>query len=437
MAHRLDLFEEGTRKRGPPEPMDGLDHAKRQRLGADLPQQHVAPSLSAGVVSYAQLVTLTPDDALRAFDVKQIPQDVVLRICVPLVQRIELDKLNAAIQAVRARVTEVDNRQKSQPLDAPALPGAVDEDDEYEPDFEPQETQEQVINRMEPSLAAEKRPESINVTLGPFKLPQPPPVAAEEAQQLAKGCISRVFSMIESADQPVKPQKAGFNRLAGSNFDSDAWITLITRLATRTPSNLEGLDEDSTNGGDKNGALIQRGSLGDGIRETIFKYIVQDFRPRLNIAISWLNEEWYNDRLLRRQKPNADLPNHYETWALKLIEAITPYLDQKDKALIRFLSEIPDLSPAMLDRVKALARDPDRALLAVSALHYLVLLRPPVRALALDALEDLFKNCKTLHRPVDIVSANTGQTKAHRAQRRRSSLNSDHKHSERLMVPWN
>ena len=86
-------------------------------------------------------------------------------------------------------------------------------------------------------------------------------------------------------------------------------------------------------------------------------------------------------------------PAQYDLWVIKVLDGMLPYLDAKDKVFTRFLSEIPQVDAAVLERVKGLARDPERVPLAVKTLHYLVLLRPPVRELALDALQDLWENC--------------------------------------------
>ena len=87
----------------------------------------------------------------------------------------------------------------------------------------------------------------------------------------------------------------------------------------------------------------------------------------------------------------------YNFWMLKMLDGIVPYLDAKDsKTLLVFLSEVPALTPAALARVKDIARDPERVSLALSALHYLVLFRPPVRTACIDAMEDLWRNCELL-----------------------------------------
>ena len=113
------------------------------------------------------------------------------------------------------------------------------------------------------------------------------------------------------------------------------------------------------------------------IRDYLWRYIIEDFRARIHLAILWLNEEWLNDRACARereqegQKPPSSprkTPN-YDYWVIRVLEIIIPYLDSKDKLLIRFLSEIPAIDERILERVKGLARDPERAGLAVNAIQ--------------------------------------------------------------------
>lgn len=97
------MTEENSLKRGAPvEPTDGLDQAKRARLGAELPadSDHLAkvPPLPLGPVSFARLFTLTDSDDLASFDVNQLPVDMVQAITVPLLQRIDRGLLDTAIE---------------------------------------------------------------------------------------------------------------------------------------------------------------------------------------------------------------------------------------------------------------------------------------------------------------------------------------------------
>lgn len=375
----MDIFHEPSRKRGAPsEPTDGLDNAKRVRLGAGTPGGLVIPLLPPGPTSFAQLYTLTSDEGLTSFDVQQLPIELIVKITLPVLYRTDQNVLEEAINGIRSRYSTLLRTQQTTTIGAP-LPLASaddDDDDDYEPEFEPNEDTEQVLNKIdnEPPEPPLQQPE---MALGPFTLPQPPPLTQEETEQIGKGTLNRVFSMMNVLDDPslAKRPKPGLNRLAASNYDREAWITVITRLATRASAGLD-LDTDGiVKSEDTNGFGVTKPiSLSDGIRETLYLYVVEDFRARISIAIAWLNEEWYNDRIQIQQQPDsapnhAQTTQHYERWVLKVLDGIVPYLDAKDKVLIRFLSEIPGINGAVLERVKGLARDPERVGLAVNALQ--------------------------------------------------------------------
>jgi symplekin len=104
MRSKTEIFDEASRKRGPPEPTDGLDPVKRQKLGAQIntPAQnrlHVPP-LTPGSHTIAELFTVTTDQALRAFDVAQLSEDLVVKIGITILQRINADTLNQAIEVI-------------------------------------------------------------------------------------------------------------------------------------------------------------------------------------------------------------------------------------------------------------------------------------------------------------------------------------------------
>ena len=376
MQSRLAVFDEGSRKRPlPTEPTDGLDSSKRQRLGAGLPIATDFPPLPPGPTSSAQLFTLTGDVGLTSFDVTQLPIDLVVRITLPVLHSINQEALDNAINGVRSRYLVLGKSQQTATQGQPPNLTLDDDEPPYEPEFLP--TEEQIISHTDALPPEDPREAPTEVALGPFTLPAPPPLTAEETERIGKGTISRVFSMMNVLEEPsaVKRQKPGLNRLAGSNYDRDAWITVITRLATRASA---GLDGDQSSEGESKSALqkpVTELSLSDGIRETLFKYIIEDFRSRIPIAISWLNEEWFNDRMQKqaweqqRQKGSPPPKQHYQRWVLKVLDGIVPYLDAKDKVLIRFLSEVPGVDEKILERVKGLARDPERVTLAVNAIQ--------------------------------------------------------------------
>lgn len=222
------------------------------------------------------------------------------------------------------------------------------------------------------------------VSLGPFVLPQPPPLSEDEAAEVGRSAVGRVFGMLTSTETTPSAakgktqQQLGFARLAGSTFDRDAWVTLLTRLATRAPAGLEVQ-------GKKEDASKKKPTISDSIRETLYRYILEDFRNRVNVGIMWLNEEWYNDRVQmkfaasRRTEDDEEtsVPLHYDRWVLRLLDGIMPYLDSRDtKIFIRFLSEIPEVTIPITQRVASLAKDPERVNLCVHSLQFVPSLAP-------------------------------------------------------------
>lgn len=275
-------------------------------------------------------------------------------------------------QAVRARYLDLSKHQPRSATDAAAaatnqLPKGDDED-EYEPDYEPTEDAEQIANRLDQPPDGLELQKS-EVALGPFNLPPPPPLGDQEVADYGKGTVNRVFGIMGALDDDPnrgKTQKPGFNRLAASTYNRDAWVTIIARLATRASA---GLDENLIKSENRN-SISRKGdfSIGNTIRDTLYLYILEDFRRRIDVAVSWLNEEWYNDRI-QAQNSDEHPVLHYQKWVLKLMDGILPYLEATDKFLIRFLSEIPEVNREVLERVKKLARDPERVTLAVNAIQ--------------------------------------------------------------------
>ncbi|CBF84897.1 RNA-processing protein PTA1 [Aspergillus nidulans FGSC A4] len=396
MQSRIEQVDDTSRKRGlPTEPTDGLDAAKRARLDAETPPIIKVPPLPPGRISFAQLFTLTEDSGLSSFDVKQLPADLVVKIAVPLLARVDQSLLGQAVDAIRMRYQTVQKQQMTQPQLA-----AEEDDDDYEPEYQPMDIPASAADETGAVLAAVQEEQTDLVSLGPFVLPRPPPLTEEQAAEAGRSAVARVFGMLGSTTltpNPVKGQgqRLGFSRLAGSTFDRDAWVTLLTRLATRAPAGLEGPKQETDSLGRK------KPTISDTIRESLYRYILEDFRGRVNIGIMWLNEEWYNDRLQMKvassnrtdEDEEISVPLHYDHWVLRLLDGFLPYLDSRDnKVFIRFLSEIPEVTIHIAKRIASLAKDPERVNLCVQSFMYLIMFRPPAREICLDALEEVYQN---------------------------------------------
>ncbi|EXJ56822.1 hypothetical protein A1O7_07166 [Cladophialophora yegresii CBS 114405] len=394
---RTAFFSESTAQKRPAEPTDGLDDAKRQRLmGATRKYPPMPPPPN----TFSHLFTLTEDTSLQQFDVTLLPADIVSTVTTVLLQHVDAASLDDAINAIRQRYAHLQKMtQTTRVPEVPLLgPTGIDDEDDYDPELAA--TSDHALSQTTEKALEELAQPAIE--LGPFELPKPPPLSSVEVATLADQTIGHVFQLVASLDaagQAHAKQKSGLNRIAASSNDRDSWATILMRLATRAPSGLDDLagvltDEEvetASNQLIKQENADEPANVANRIRQTLFMYVLEDFRPRLNMAISWLTEEWYSDKLAAKLHPElGHLPN-YSRWVNRLVDRLLPYLDARDKnLLIRFLSEIPSIDREVLDRVKTLARDPERISMCILAMQYLLMMRPPVRDAVLDTIESIW-----------------------------------------------
>ncbi|KHO00130.1 mRNA cleavage and polyadenylation specificity factor complex subunit [Metarhizium album ARSEF 1941] len=364
---------------------DGLDAKRQQVTESYVPR---IPSLGSGPHSLADVFTLVGHDGLKSFDLSQVPAALVAKVAVTALSRLDPQLLLKAVDGVRGRLTTLANAPAPE-LNPNTAPLGVDDDDDddYEPDFYQAEDTEQILNKLDgasPSLPTELTALDSTLALTSFSLPQPPQLTPEMALSAGSGTVAKVVELMKSLDEPAaKKNKAGFIRLAASSGSKDAWMTILTRLATRSTT---GLDEVSVKGEGEESS--RQPTLSNTIREVIYNYVMEDFRKHIDVAVSWLCEEWYNDKMQSRL--GGDYPKNYDKNTLRLINGFLPYLHPQDKVLTRFLSEIPELNRAMLSRVKDMCRDPSVTQLALTSLLYLAMMRPPVKEMALDTVQDIW-----------------------------------------------
>lgn len=383
----VEILDDASRKR----PLDVQQHdgydAKRQRVGSSYVPHILA--LGSGPHSLADIFTLVGNNGLKTFDISQVPAGMIAKVAVTALSRLDSKLLSKAVDGVRERIATLANAPAPELNPNTAPLGVDDDDDDYEPDFYQAEDTEQILNKLDGSSATRSELAALDATLAltSFNLPQPPQLTPEMALSAGSGTVSKVVDMMKSLDEPTaKKHKAGFSRLAASSGTREAWMTILTRLATRSST---GLEEISVKGEDE---ATQRPSLSGNIREVLYNYIMEDFRKHIDIAVSWLCEEWYNDKIQSRM--GGDHPDNYDKYALRLIDGFLPYLHPQDKVLTRFLSEIPELHRDMLSRVKNMCRDPSVTQLALTSLLYLAMMRPPVKEMALDTVQDIWTECK-------------------------------------------
>jgi symplekin len=413
LKHGLtEVFSEHflLKRPAPEEPTDGLDDTKRQRLNAEVtngvaPQQqpvnHPAhpPALPPGPVSLAQIWTLTANQNAANFDVTRLPPGSVAQLVLAMLPSVDEQKLTNAINVVSARWLSFGNQGAGTSI-KPAV--AEEEDDDYDPSMGFTGQSEQVAIRSD-NVPADGSTEDI--TIGPFNLPAPPPLSEQERDEYSKTAVKRIFGTLEELDRESKIKGKqlhtdhGFSKSSTGGHDREGWVTLLTRLATRAPFNLTNLTIVKKE--DESRAMTKKGQVFNvtwGIRESLLNYVMENFRGRIDVAITWLNEEWYSDRLLQKQRQDSgedvedeELPNYWH-WTLRLLDSMMPYFDVKDgRILIRLLSEVPAINRTIFERVKKIAEDPERVPISTNTLLYLIMFRPPTRQMAIDCAEEMYK----------------------------------------------
>ena len=232
------------------------------------------------------------------------------------------------------------------------------------------EDTEQILNKLD-SVPPSGFKNEVDAGLGTFDVPQPALISGIEAIEYGEIVTGRLFLRVQSSGPSVlsKAPTIGLNRLAGTNHEGEIWRTALGRIATRSgggrvdgPANFIKKEEQNQ------AAMVKGRSLSNNIREYFFAYVLEDFRTRLVDGISWLTEEYYNDRV--QENEGQPSPRNYEYWVSKVLTGILSYIDTRDRNfLIRFFSEIPKIDESLLDKIKVLARNPELVDLVVKALQ--------------------------------------------------------------------
>ncbi|KAJ7155526.1 Symplekin tight junction protein C terminal-domain-containing protein [Mycena crocata] len=222
-----------------------------------------------------------------------------------------------------------------------------------------------------------------NMQLLDFKLPPPKALSDEERASLVRSSVSRIWDGSEdlkSNGEALPPDSTQ----AGGHSPTEMWMLLIVRMVTRViepPSTtLDEEDEVASDFYDKQ----------DRLRQTLCDYIMSDFPARIRLATTWMNEEWYNDRL--QLEVNPDWRPNYDTWLNQIVASYQTLLDGKDRTFSRFLLDLPAVPEDVLSLLRELCVDinsPERMQVGFVTLRGLVTQRPSMRSDALNVLLEL------------------------------------------------
>ncbi|ODQ52290.1 hypothetical protein SAICODRAFT_132914 [Saitoella complicata NRRL Y-17804] len=335
--------------------------------------QPPAPAPPSGPMSLAQFFTLDPPNPLQSFDVSTLPTELVIQMAIGGLAAVDGGMMEEAVQALRVKYVALQQN--------PALllgPGAAASGMTAPPApiQESQAAQEEAV---------EEQPE---FTMARFEMPRPAALGPAEVAQQFAGAVERILGSVVTTSSAATATKAqaGIDRMAATSWDKESWVQLLSRLSTRGLSIID-FSEVKTEG---------QGSLADYVRERLFQYVMTEFREKIDIAVAWLTEEWYHDKMMLKEKKETWQPQ-YEKWASRVIESMIPYLEAKDKIFLRLVSELPELTTGMVQSLRALCLDPDKTKLGFMALGYLIMLRPPIRGTCLDLVEEL---CREKHKEI-------------------------------------
>ena len=129
-----------------------------------------------------------------------------------------------------------------------------------------------------------------------LKLPVPREFADIEKQTIVRSSMSRIWDASESFQPPPTDMSLSTGSLQEAQ-SQDLWMLLLVRTVTRAVP-------DEKDKREKEGNMeVDELSKNDKIRQVLFDYIMTNFPARENLALTWMNEEWYNDRIRRTEDP--------------------------------------------------------------------------------------------------------------------------------------
>ncbi|KAF2773254.1 hypothetical protein EJ03DRAFT_243928, partial [Teratosphaeria nubilosa] len=375
----------GKRKaaeQGPDEPTNGFDDAKRRRV--DQQVSHQPLPAGRGPFPVAQVFNLNAEPGAAGFDVTMLPANIMQQLMTPLLQSIEPQKFDAALNAVRSRLLDIEARQRA-PLNINMQAG--DEDDEYDP-------ASAFLARAAASgadgaaAASEAAPKNL------LKLEH---LTTEQSADIMKTLVGRYMEELNRLDQKERQERGAAAKFAPAEFNlytgyNRNWYrNLLIRIATKGSAPWfhyeqacervkHGLDATNHN---------EPYQLHFALRDALLDFIMADWKHRL------LEDgmQWFTDEFLHEPKPQSALDTPiYTKYTLACLDQLILYADMKDvKTLIRFFADAPKIWPEHVRQIRRVAEDPDRVRMAQQVLLFLVQKKAVVSPLALDVAEEIWR----------------------------------------------
>lgn len=339
--------------------LDEADSSKRVKLAENNNPVNSATSLAAGDVPLANLYRLVDSNNMLAeFNAQELPLEIAVKLALEGIRSANSELLKNCIAVVRQRLQ-----------DAKLAPQPKFEED---PSDAPKQATQSEVTEIKAEVAAAKPP-------APDQKDEETPfveaVSFDENSVDGKTTqlIQRVFKASASATSlslNESSESQGLHRAIVPDWSKDSWVYLMARVATR------GCPADSP--------VAQR------IRDYLYNYVMSDFRRHLDTIVVWLSEEWFAENVLMGNDASTPDEGIYYKTLDRIMDQILPRMELNDsKMFIRLLSDVPELNAAIIGKLDSLCRDPERSLLGIRALKFLIMFKPPIKEACLDLAESL------------------------------------------------
>ena len=238
-----------------------------------------------------------------------------------------------------------------------------------------------------------------------FALAPPEYLSLSESDSLIKDTVARICEFGSSATATLA------NTPQPESGTQTLWSSLVIRLATRgfaePPTNPDAATvepEAKIVGGVEPTRTLS--AQADIIRSLMLEFVKADFARRTRFAVTWMAEEWFCDRVRRKQAAvsGATSKAQYPIWLEKLMQAWVLSIDAKDRSLAKFLADLPEIPPAVLDLVAALSKDKTKMVAGMSTLQDICISRPALRDQSANKLLQLTRTSERSTRARAIIA---------------------------------
>lgn len=401
--------EKQSEKRPAKSQISKQDQVKRVKIDTNPMPPNTSTAVPPGPYSYASLYSLLESsNPLLEFNTKTLPLDMALNITLAGIASANPELMKNCINIVKARyenfLKPANNRATgpsdprsglsagSQPSNQAAMNQQFDNDDS---DYDPSETSTQnqqsatEIATLDDGYESEEDMSYLQPASS-FSLPPPTKLSDEERLSAVKTIIDRmiaydkVTTSLQALPSGAANANKGIDRVAVTEWTRNTWVILVSRLLTRgvtEPANVAVAPEEEKS---LVKAQTKVAEISASIRESLFNYVMENFRERLDIIIEWLNEEWFGEFVQNNKHASVNSDSGEETkpavytskkdsvyfkYTERVLDNITPFLTKADRPqFLRLLSDLPELDQSQIQKLKSLCIDPERRELGMGSL---------------------------------------------------------------------